>query len=95
MVAGVAGGLARYFGVDPTLVRLAFVALTLAGGGVGLLAYVVLAVLMPLEPESEARMAAEAGRRAEAPEYIRHPTPEEETREEVQEARVPESPWRP
>jgi phage shock protein PspC (stress-responsive transcriptional regulator) len=32
MVAGVAAGLADYFGVDPTLVRIAFVALALAGG---------------------------------------------------------------
>lgn len=32
MVAGVASGLADYFGVDPTLVRIGFVALALVGG---------------------------------------------------------------
>lgn len=32
MVAGVAGGLADYFDVDPTLVRIGFVVLTLVGG---------------------------------------------------------------
>jgi phage shock protein C len=32
MVAGVAGGLADYLGVDPTLVRIGFVALALMGG---------------------------------------------------------------
>ena len=32
VVAGVAAGLARYFGVDPTIVRIAFVVLTIVGG---------------------------------------------------------------
>jgi phage shock protein C len=31
MIAGVCGGLAKHFGIDPTLVRLAFVILALAG----------------------------------------------------------------
>jgi phage shock protein C len=35
MVAGVAGGLAEYFDVDPAAVRLGFVALSLLSGGVG------------------------------------------------------------
>jgi phage shock protein C len=46
MVAGVAGGLARYFDIDPVLVRLAFVALTLAGGP-GLILYIILWIVMP------------------------------------------------
>lgn len=44
--AGVAGGLAEYFQVDSTLVRLLFVLFTLAGGP-GLLLYVILAVVLP------------------------------------------------
>lgn len=50
MIAGVAGGLGRYFGIDPTLVRLAFVILSLAGMSGGL-AYLILWVVIPLEPE--------------------------------------------
>jgi phage shock protein C len=48
MVAGVAGGLADYFDVDPTLVRILFVLLTLlGGGGLGILIYIVLWIIMP------------------------------------------------
>ncbi len=46
MFAGVAGGLADYIGVDPTFVRLGFVAATLFGG-FGILAYLVMAVVVP------------------------------------------------
>ncbi len=46
MLGGVCGGLGEYFNVDPVLVRLIFVILTLADG-VGLLAYAVLWLLMP------------------------------------------------
>ena len=46
MFAGVAGGLAEYFSIDPTLVRLIFVILALAGGP-GLLAYLILWLVMP------------------------------------------------
>jgi len=48
-IAGVCGGLAEYFNVDATLVRLLFVILTLAGGP-GLLIYIVLYFVMPEEP---------------------------------------------
>jgi phage shock protein PspC (stress-responsive transcriptional regulator) len=46
MLWGVAGGLAEHIGFNPTLVRLAFVLVTLFGGA-GLLAYLVLAVALP------------------------------------------------
>jgi phage shock protein PspC (stress-responsive transcriptional regulator) len=46
LVGGVAGGLGRYFGIDPILFRIAFVVLSFAGG-VGLLAYVGLLVFVP------------------------------------------------
>jgi len=48
MIAGVCGGLASYFEIDPTLVRLGFVALLLLGGS-PVLAYLVLWLLMPLD----------------------------------------------
>ena len=50
MVCGVCGGVAEYFGIDPTLVRLAFLLLA-AGWGSGLLAYIVAAIIIP-EPVS-------------------------------------------
>jgi phage shock protein PspC (stress-responsive transcriptional regulator) len=48
MVAGVAGGIAHYVGVDPVLIRVIFVALALFGGG-GLLLYLICWILMPEE----------------------------------------------
>ena len=48
-IAGVCAGLAREFGISVTLVRLAFVLGTLVGGP-GLVIYLVLWVVMPLEP---------------------------------------------
>jgi len=45
-IAGVCSGLANYFNVDPTLVRLLFIVLALAGGP-GILLYVILWVVMP------------------------------------------------
>ncbi len=45
---GVCGGLGEYFGIDPTLVRLAFVLLTLFNG-IGLALYIILAIIMPSE----------------------------------------------
>lgn len=49
MIAGVCGGLAHYLGLDPTLVRLIFLLISLAGGQ-GVLIYLVMWVITPLEP---------------------------------------------
>ena len=49
IIGGVCGGLAEYFNVDPTLLRILWVIVTLAGGA-GLLLYLILWVIMPLEP---------------------------------------------
>jgi phage shock protein C len=45
-IAGVCGGLGEYFGIDPILIRLAFVLLVFMGG-TGLLLYAVLWIVMP------------------------------------------------
>jgi phage shock protein PspC (stress-responsive transcriptional regulator) len=50
MFAGVCGGIAAYLDVDPTLVRLFFVALTLMGGP-GVIIYIVLMLIVPEEPQ--------------------------------------------
>ncbi|MEK7354685.1 MAG: PspC domain-containing protein [Chloroflexota bacterium] len=57
MIWGVCGGIADYFGIDPTIVRVLAVLLTLASGGAGFVIYVVMAVVVPLEssPSREPR----------------------------------------
>jgi phage shock protein C len=51
-LAGVCGGLAKYFDVDPTLVRVIFVVLALIGLG-GVIIYLLLWVIIPPEPTAE------------------------------------------
>lgn len=49
-LCGVCGGLAEYFDVDPTLVRVAYVFLSIfAAGFPGLLLYIVMAIIMPVD----------------------------------------------
>ncbi len=48
MFLGVAAGVADYLNIDPVLIRLIFVIMTLAGGP-GILLYIVMALLMPEE----------------------------------------------
>lgn len=52
MIGGVCGGVAVYFNIDPTLVRILWVAMTLIVG-VGILLYLIMWVVMPLEPPAE------------------------------------------
>lgn len=51
MLFGVCGGLADYLNIDPVIVRLLVALLTL-WNGVGLLVYLVLALIMPQETEN-------------------------------------------
>jgi phage shock protein C len=48
-IDGVCAGIAEYFDIDPTLVRLGAVAICLAGGS-GVLAYIIAAIIMPRDP---------------------------------------------
>ncbi len=50
LLAGVAGGIAEYFNVDPTLVRVGLFLALLPVGPFGLLAYALLALLIPSAP---------------------------------------------
>lgn len=52
-LAGVAAGVANYFDADVTVVRLLFILFTIAGGP-GVLAYIIAALVMPVEDESAA-----------------------------------------
>ena len=69
MLAGVCNGIAAYMGVDPTLVRLAFVLLTVFWG-TGVLVYVIMALVIP-EAVSPEEKAAASGTPFTAQEFIR------------------------
>lgn len=49
---GVCGGIAEYFEIDPTLVRLGWVLITLFSAGAGIIGYIAAAVIMPTESEA-------------------------------------------
>lgn len=46
MISGVCGGVAEYFDIDPSLVRIAWVVLSFAAGS-GVLAYIIAAIILP------------------------------------------------
>ena len=49
---GVCGGIAEYFDLDPTLVRVIWALVTLCTVGVGVIGYLVCSLLMPRKPEA-------------------------------------------
>jgi phage shock protein PspC (stress-responsive transcriptional regulator) len=49
-IAGICGGLGKYFNIDPTIVRVIFILMLLPGGLPGVLPYLVLWVVIPEEP---------------------------------------------
>lgn len=51
MIGGVAGGLAEYFDIDATLIRVIFVITVFFGGG-GIIAYIILWIVVPEKPYS-------------------------------------------
>lgn len=48
-ICGVCGGIAEYFNIDSTIVRLAWIALTFLGAS-GILIYIIAAIIMPDDP---------------------------------------------
>ena len=62
VVAGVCGGIGRYLGVDPVLLRIAFIILALANG-LGVIAYVVCWVAIPEERPGQQPATAREPRR--------------------------------
>lgn len=50
-IDGVCGGLAEYFNIDPTIVRIGFIIFTCISLGAGILAYILIALIMPSESE--------------------------------------------
>lgn len=62
MVAGVCGGLAEYFNIDPVIVRLIFVLVTLTSG-LGLPVYILLWIIMPKSSAAQGQHTIEQGAR--------------------------------
>lgn len=60
MLFGVAGGIARYFNIDPVVVRVAFVALAFLNG-IGVLLYILFALIMPKDEALTADPARTVG----------------------------------
>ena len=50
MIDGVCGGIAEYFDIDPTVVRLAWVLFCTLGGS-GIFAYIIAAIIIPRAPQ--------------------------------------------
>ncbi len=51
-ICGVCGGIADYFGIDPSIVRLAVVILSLFSVGTGIVIYIIAALIMPENTDS-------------------------------------------
>jgi phage shock protein C len=52
MIDGVCGGIAEYFNIDPSLVRLGWILFSVCGGS-GILAYIIAALVIPRKPDDE------------------------------------------
>ena len=51
ILGGVCGGLSIYADIDPNIIRILWVALTIISIGIGVVAYIVAWILIPEEPE--------------------------------------------
>jgi phage shock protein C len=71
VLAGVASGVAEYFNLDPTLVRILWF-LSIFVWGAGILVYIGLAIIVPLEPVGTVEPAGTAGEDAAAATYPAH-----------------------
>ncbi len=50
-IMGVCGGVAEYFDIDPTVIRLIWAGATLLSAGAGIILYIIASVLMPLDTD--------------------------------------------
>ena len=54
MVCGVCGGIAEFFGIDPSLVRILWVLLTIPSVGISIVAYIACALILPKDTDINA-----------------------------------------
>lgn len=50
IIAGVCGGIGEYFNVDPTLIRLLWLLISVMSAGSGIIAYIIAWIIIPEEP---------------------------------------------
>ncbi len=50
-IGGVCGGIGEYFDLDPTLVRIIFILVTLLSFGLGIVAYILIWMIIPKKPK--------------------------------------------
>lgn len=67
MIAGVAGGLAEMWDADPALIRIVWALLVIFTGGVALLVYIVMAIVVPEADDTFPARAPAAGSSTDAP----------------------------
>lgn len=80
MIAGICGGLAKYFEVDPAIVRIIFLLLFFYNG-IGILAYLIMWIVIPTEPYGERVHYAPGSSATSAKSHA-------QSEEEVQEAEI-------
>jgi phage shock protein C len=51
VIAGICGGLGKYFSVDPVIMRIIWLVLVFGGFGSGILIYIICWLVIPFEPE--------------------------------------------
>jgi len=88
MLAGVAGGLAEMWGADPSLVRVIWALLIIFTGGIAFLVYIVMALVVPEEPEIAADAQALVAPPPGAGADWTPPTDPNATRQAAREARA-------
>ncbi|HEV2692479.1 MAG TPA: PspC domain-containing protein [Verrucomicrobiae bacterium] len=71
MICGVCNGIAAYFNLDPTIIRLVFVIAGMLTGGIGLVAYIIMAVVVPAAGTAAEKEAARGATNWTAQEFIR------------------------
>jgi phage shock protein C len=59
-IAGICGGIAEYFNIDPTIIRIIAILLLLPGGLPGFIPYVVMWIVIPNDPGDRVKNAKEA-----------------------------------
>jgi len=70
ILGGVCGGIAEYFDVDPVIIRILWILLCIFSGGIGIIAYLILWIIVPLEPEEAVDVSAREVKEKETEESI-------------------------
>ena len=95
MLAGVAGGVAEMLDADPSIIRIVWAVLVVLTGGIALLVYIVMAIVVPERPEGMPIASPWAPGGARRRRTLRHPTPRPCPRAAGEPPMARRSRWRP